>query len=280
MKHFFTLAVLLFCTSFSRAADEGLLLHWKFDEGQGAVAKDASGAGNDGAMKAAWSTSPSGGAAMLDGTAATVITAKLPEGKRLGKDSWTVMAWVKPQQFSIESKQNQRRLFAYGAYPEAFFCVDVFSTGAVSLYEVYKNGDKSITAGATSSTALTLNQWAHVAVVHDRKSGMANVYINGRLRSEQKLPPEFDADLNVSGEFTVGNGFQNYWGAADEVRLYKRALSRSEIKALFEPMKTTFGVVATASEDSRRCKGSDSARFCECQRGMGKERFCDVRARI
>ena len=280
MKHFFTLAVLLFCTSFSRAADEGLLLHWKFDEGQGAVAKDASGAGNDGAMKAAWSTSPSGGAAMLDGTAATVITAKLPEGKRLGKDSWTVMAWVKPQQFSIESKQNQRRLFAYGAYPEAFFCVDVFSTGAVSLYEVYKNGDKSITAGATSSTALTLNQWAHVAVVHDRKSGMANVYINGRLRSEQKLPPEFDADLNVSGEFTVGNGFQNYWGAADEVRLYNRALSGSEIKALFEPMKTTFGVVATASETAADEREAIQQGFVNANAAWAKKDFALARKNL
>lgn len=241
--------VLLSCLMLHAAhADDALLLHWKFDEGQGNIVKDASGQNFDGTMRATWNPSPAGNAAILDGTAATVISAKLPEGKRLGQDSWTVMAWVKPQQFSYNSPQNQRRLFAYGAYPQAFFCVDVFSTGAVSLYEVYKDGDKSIAAGVTSSTPLTLNQWAHVAVIYDRAAKVASVYINGRLRGEQKLPPEFDANLNVSGEFTVGNGWQNFWGAVDEVRLYKRALSGKEIKAIFEPMKNTFGVVPTAAE--------------------------------
>ncbi len=248
MTRFFTVAFLLFCTAFSRAADDGLLLHWTFDEGQGTVVKDFSGLGSNGAMKASWGASPAGGAALLDGTPATVVSAQLPEGQRLGKDSWSVMAWVKPQQFTYESAQNQRRLFAYGAYPQAFFCVDIFSTGAVSLYSVYKTGEKSISAGATASTALTLNQWAHFAIVCDRKSGVVTLYINGRARGEQKLPPEFDADLGVSGEFTLGNGFQNYWGAADEVRLYNRALPKEEIKAIFEPMKTTFNVVPTSAE--------------------------------
>jgi hypothetical protein len=250
MIRFLIFATVLFCASFAWAQEPGLLLHWKFDEGQGALAQDASGQNSIGAMKASRGQSPSGGAAVTDGTAATVISTKLPPEKRLGKDSWTVMAWIKPQQFTFNSAQNQRRLFACGSYPQAFWGVDIFSTGAVSLYQTYKAGDKNISSGVTSSASLTLNQWAHVAVTCDRKAGLCSVYINGRLRGEQKLPPEFDADLSGYSEFTVGNGWQNYWGAIDEVRLYKRALSRNEVKAIFETMKTTFGVVPTASEEA------------------------------
>lgn len=249
MKQYIALAVLLMNTCFAPAADEGLLLYWKFDEEQGALVKDAAGHGLDGTMRAKRGASASGGAALLDGTAATVISTKLPEGKRLGKDSWSVMAWVKPQQLTIDRTQNQRRLFAYGAYPQAFFCVDIMGTGTVSLYSVYKVAEKSITAGAVSSVSLTAGRWAHVAVTCDRKSGLASIYINGRLRNEQKLPPEFDADLGVNGEFTVGNGWQNYWGAVDEVRLYKRALARGEVKAIFGQLKTAFNVTPTASEE-------------------------------
>ncbi len=251
MLHLFlrllTLTVLLSCAAFAQA-DEGLLLHWKFDEGKGGVTADAAGQGVNGQTTAGWAASPLGGAALLDGTAATVVKTVLPPEKRLGKDSWTVMAWVKPQQFTIESAQNQRRLFAYGAYPQAFFCVDVFSSGAISLYSTYQVAGKNISAGASSATGLTLGQWSHVAVVCDRKAGIVSIYINGRPRGEQKLPPEFDADLSAHGEFTVGNGWQNYWGAADEVRLYKRTLSKAEVKAMFEPLKTTFNVVPTAAE--------------------------------
>lgn len=277
MTRIFAVAALLFCASWGRAANEGLLLHWKFDEGAGSIVKDASGQGNDGAMKAQWGPSPSGSAALLDGTTATLVSTKLPEGMRLGKDSWTVMGWVKPQQFTYNSTQNQRRLFAYGAYPQAFFCVDVFGTGAVSLYAVYKDGEKSISSGATSSSSLNLGQWAHVAVVCDRKAGSTNVYINGRLRSEQKLPPEWDADLNVNGEFTVGNGWQNYWGAADEVRLYKRALKREEIKALFEPMKTTFNVIPTAAEEAADALEAIQQGFVDANAAWAKKDFAGVR---
>lgn len=250
MIRFFVLAGLLLCATLAHAADDGLLLHWKFDEGRGNAVQDAAGQGLNGQVTAGWGASPSGGTALLDGTPATIIRSVLPPEKRLNRESWSVMGWVKPQQFTFNSAQNQRRLFAYGAYPQAFFCVDIFGTGMVSLYQIYDVAGKKISSGVTSSTALTLNQWAHVAVICDRKAGLASVYINGRPRGEQKLPPEFDADLSVNGEFTVGNGWQNYQGDADEVRLYKRALMRGEVKAIFDQMKTAFDVKPTPAEEA------------------------------
>ena len=280
MNRLLILAALFFCLTQAHAADDGLILHWKFDEGRGTLAQDASGQGINGQSGAGWEASPVGGAALLSGTPATIVKADLPPAQRLGKESWTVMAWVKPQQFSIEGKQNQRRLFAYGAYPKAFFGVDIFSTGVVSLYQVYDAAGKGVTSGVSSSTPLTLNQWSHVAVICDRKARLANIYINGRLRGEQKLPPEFDGDFSISGEFTVGNGWQNYWGAADEVRLYKRALSGREIKAEFERLKGAFNVISTPAEETADALEAIQTSFDAVNAAWVKKDFAGVRAHL
>ena len=54
-----TLAGLFPCVSLAGAAEDGLL-HWKFDEGSGNVAQDASGQGLNGDVKASQADSPVG----------------------------------------------------------------------------------------------------------------------------------------------------------------------------------------------------------------------------
>ena len=279
MKSLSTLLILLCCVlgGSARAADESLLLHWPFNEGRGNVAHDNSGHDLNGQVTAQWDASPAGEAVLLDGTAATVVKAELPLEKRLGKASWTVMAWVKPQQFTIDSAQNQRRLFAYGNYPQAFFCVDILSTGALSLYQVYEAAGKQISSSTTSSTSLTLDNWAHVAVVCDRQAAINRIYINGRLRAEQPLPPQFDADLDINGEFTVGNGWQNYWGAADEVKLVRRALAPAEVKVEFVRLQPNFKVVATPAEVQADAREAISQSFAEANVAWAKKDFIGAR---
>lgn len=230
------------------AEDGSPLVYWKFAEGSGNSAQDLSGHGVTGSVRALWKNSETGHALFFDGTSRTVVSAQLPENLRLGKGSWSLMAWVKPQQFTIESRQNQRRLFAYGSYPKAFFCVDILGTGAISLYQVYQQDGKNLSASTITSTTLSLDRWAHVAIISDRQTATTQIYINGVLRAEQNSPPNFQPDLSVSGEFTVGNGFQNYLGMAEEVKLYGKALTRNEVKAEFAKLKTTFKIVPTASE--------------------------------
>ena len=277
MKTILAAMALLSIVTAARADDAGLLLHWKFDEGQGAVAHDASGHGVTGSVTASWTGSATGGALSFDGTPAMVVTASMPAASRLGTSSWTVMGWVKPRQFSIDRPQNQRRLFAYGAYPRAFFCVDLLSSGTVSVYQCYQDGGHTIAAGAGSSTALTAGQWAHVAVVCDRSAGLTRIYINGRLRGEEKLPAEFAPDLSVSGEFTVGNSWQNYWGIADEVRLYRRALAGPEIKGEFVRLKGPFNVIDTAAEAASDAQDAVREALNRANEAWEKKEFNTVR---
>ena len=276
MNRFSLVPLTLLCAfgigQIARAADNAPLLHWNFDEGKGTFAKDAASQ-IDATFSGAWNISPSGSAVFLDGTAATVVKTQLPPAKRLDKSSWTMMLWIKPQQFTIDKAQNQRRLFAYGSYPQAYFGLDILANGTPSFYETYQADGKSPAFGLAASTPLALHQWAHLAVVSDRDAKMTRIYLNGRLRGEAKWPADFTPDFSQFGELTVGNGFQNFWGEADEVQLFRRALSRQEIAGEFERLKTVFGVVATPAEIQSDAREAMENAFVQVNAAAAKADF-------
>jgi hypothetical protein len=225
-------------------AQDGLLLHYPFDEGAGTVAVDASENKLNGTVAAAWVDSPSGKALFFDGQSAHIVRVQVPPALRFGKGSWTFCAWLKPTQFSIEDRQNQRRIFSFGVFPDANMVIDILSNGRMSYYFCYRNPAGTITStGGTAATPLKLGEWSHVALVCDRENRRVETYLNGFSQGASTLPADFDGDFTLNGELTFGSGWHNYWGLMDEVRVYRRALSRPEIKAQFAALKDTFGAV-------------------------------------
>jgi hypothetical protein len=51
--------------------------------------------------------------------------------------------------------------------------IDILSTGQFSFFFCYRSGaaDVTVSAGGSSAARLKTNQWAHVALVCDRKTG-------------------------------------------------------------------------------------------------------------
>jgi len=226
------------------AAANDLLVYWNFDQGGQEMVTDLSGNGLDGSVGAAWIESPSGRAVMMNGTPKSIVAVKIREDKRFGKKSWTFMSMVKPIQFSIESVQNQRRIFAFGEYPDAYIVIDIKGTGQMSYYSCYKNSaGKTMSAGGSSSISLIEGAWAHIAVVCSREKKSIRMYVNGYCPHSNRLPNNFDGDFVLDGGLTVGSGWQNYWGLVDEVKIYRSALTPEDIEAEFERLKRTFGVV-------------------------------------
>ncbi|MCF7975638.1 MAG: right-handed parallel beta-helix repeat-containing protein [Phycisphaerae bacterium] len=237
-------------------AADGLLIHWNFDQGQQAAVKDLSGHGLDGPVGAGWVESPVGQAAMMDGTSKSTVSVKIPEALRFGKASWTFMAMVKPITFGIDSAQNQRRLFAFGTYPDAYLVIDIQGTGHMNCYFCYKDSaGKVVSAGGSSSMRLSENQWAHIALVCDRDRQLIAMYVNGYSPEAQPLPGNFDGDFALGG-LTVGNAWQNYWGLVDEIKIHRSALTPEQIEAEFDRLKGPFKVVeseaATAAKKQIR----------------------------
>jgi hypothetical protein len=239
-----SIVVILLGAGIGALAQEAPMLYYPLDEGRGKVAADASGNKLDGVVSADWTDSPSGKALSFDGQPASIVKVQLPVEQRFGKDSWTFSAWIKPRQFTIDDPQNQRRLFAFGMYPDAYLVIDILSTGQLSFYFCYRPGaaDVTVSAGGSSAARLKTNEWAHVALVCDRKTGQVETYINGFSQGVTALSPNFAGDFSLGGELTLGSGWHNYWGLMDEVKVYRRALARTELRAEFARLKATFGV--------------------------------------
>ncbi|QIY91515.1 endo-beta-N-acetylglucosaminidase H [Chryseobacterium gallinarum] len=77
-----------------------------------------------------------------------------------------------------------------------------------------------------STTALSTNTWYHVAATYD--GATMKLYINGVLDASKAQA----GNVNSNGAFNVGylyNVSRNFNGKIDEVRVWKRALSQTEI---------------------------------------------------
>ncbi len=106
--------------------------------------------------------------------------------------------------------------------------------GGVLSFQFFDISGRECVAVRTTSK-LKDNEWQHIAVTYD--GSVANIYYNGKLE---------DTNLNVSREIkpayrylSFGNGCDDsiYWpfrGMMDDIRLYNRALTEDEIKALSE----------------------------------------------
>lgn len=260
-------------------AQDALLLHYAFDEGSGTVATDASSNKLNGAVSAAWTDSPSGKALSFDGQPNGVVKVQLPAQQRLGKDSWTFSVWLKPTQFTIDDPQNQRRLFAFGVYPDAYLVIDLFSKGQPSYYFCFKNAaGATVSAGGIAAAGLPLGQWSHVALACDRQKGQVEFYLNGFSQGVTALPQGFDGDFSTGGELTLGNGWHNYWGLMDEVRLYRRALARTEIRAEFARLKDTFGVKESPEAAAAEKREALMQAFARTHEDWAAGNFAAVRA--
>ena len=238
----FTIMALCAASGIAVAQPEGPLLHYTFDADAPGQCLDSSGNGLNAQGGGPRVASPSGQAMATDGTGATVAQVTVPENLALAKASWTFAAWYRPERLAIEDAQNQRRIFSYGSFPDANIVIDITGAGAVTTYMCYRDAEGSIvSAGGGSSLRLSENEWAHLAVVCDRDERTVSVYVNGYRSGLAGLPEGFDGDYSQHRELTIGSGWHNIQGAVDEALLYRRALTKQEVREEFRRCAQAFG---------------------------------------
>ena len=77
---------------------------------------------------------------------------------------------------------------------------------------------------------LELNKWQHIVCLFKR--GQRNkIYINGVKGTDS--PPSADEPLSLTTPVRIAQSTYDYQGLIDEVRIYNRALTPEEIKALY-----------------------------------------------
>ena len=100
----------------------------------------------------------------------------------------------------------------------------------------------------TANNTLVLKKWQNVVVTWDGSATAANVhiYIDGVESSYQTTTNGASLVSDSSNNFIIGNSQSaafTFDGLIDEVRVYKRALSANEIKALYRGREVWNGIV-------------------------------------
>lgn len=197
----------------------GLAAHWKFDETSGTTANDSSGNSNHGTLtnmdpSTDWVAGKVGGALDLDGTNDVVV---VPDHATLDLVApVTVAFWLNARSLSKS------------------FNTFVSKWGAQHNYSPYANSSRMLciysNGGTCSSYQIPLNQWVHIATVMTATNN-TDIYINGRYHSSVARGTGATSSANVG----IGNapGYsENIDGIMDDVRLYNRGLSATEVAAL------------------------------------------------
>ncbi|UCC97872.1 MAG: LamG domain-containing protein, partial [Phycisphaerales bacterium] len=214
---FFVFVLGLVLTNRANAADPSLVGWWKFDDGSGNIAKDSSGNGNDGTLNggAQWVEGQLGGAIEFNGSNSYVSAPHIPLNSR----SFTIAMWVNPVLYT-----DQQVIFGQ------------HQTGSQNLsihFRLYGPNSGRVRMGFysndldTSGNTIQENNWYHLTFWYDFENQNRRIYVNGAQEAEGSAGPF----LGTSGETRIGQWNNNQWfrGIIDDVRIYSRALTDSEI---------------------------------------------------
>jgi hypothetical protein len=210
----------------------GLVLHWRFDEPTGSAAVDSSGQGLDGTYSGSTIPSPSTevppttfanpGSRRFDATAGnSVQLASMPAALQPAQ-GLTVTVWFRTTQ------TTRADLVSYGG--------DYFIRWNVGEMEFVRRRPpgSSATWVAASGLAPTANDgsWHHAAGVAS-VDGSTTIYLDGTVVDQDgsRLPFTYLAPSTLVVGRSMAGG-QQFDGWMDEVRIYDRALSVDEIRAL------------------------------------------------
>ena len=207
----------------TQGLDRGLVGHWTFDDGEGAIARDVSGGENHGRIMggAKWTDGKIGGALAFDGEDDFVSIPNQDHFNLTG--GITVLAWVqvrsftRPWQAIVTKGDRAWRLHrANERQSVGFACSDLARDQVGDLL---------------GKTDIADGEWHHVAGILDE--GKMSIFVDGVLDASATFSPNIStneypvligANAQVKGRW--------FHGIIDEVRIYDRALSLDELRAL------------------------------------------------
>jgi hypothetical protein len=216
------------------SSSDGLIGWWKLDESSGMVAADSAGASTGNLVGVTtgfgWVTGRIGNGRAFDGASNYL---DFDSNLLAVTNNFTIAAWINPRQvtqslgvfFALRSRYAKSGI-KLGINTRS----DLFIEGqtAAGLQQIYH-----------ALGRIQYDTWQHIVVVYD-KSNFA-VYINGeRFGPAHGANGSWDGDLvmDPSGVTRIGaegGSVANFFfdGLIDDVRLYKRTLSATEVTALY-----------------------------------------------
>ena len=204
----------------------GLVAAYSFNEGTGGTLTDRTGLGHTGTLSgAAWTTQGRfGGALSFDGVNDWVT---IGDANDLDVTTGlTVEAWVYPTALGATTWREVVIKERPGG--EVFNLYANGDTGRPVIY-VARAAQPDPPQGAGGTSQLAVNTWTHLAATYDGTT--LRLYVNGTQVGTQAAAGPL---LTSSGVVRLGgNGLwgEFFQGRIDEVRLYNRALTATELQA-------------------------------------------------
>jgi hypothetical protein len=165
------------------------------------------------------------------------ITVSDSESLDLTEYGFTLMAWVKPESSSgwrTAVLKETRRGLAYALYANDASTKDCRPAGYVNVWGY----DRAAIANSCASH----NEWMHIATT--LQNDTIRIYVNGRLEKTASARGDVAHSrrpLRIGGNAVWGEFFK---GTLDEIRIYNRSLSATEIA---DDMMTPVGAGAPAA---------------------------------
>jgi hypothetical protein len=212
----------------------GLVAYWPFNEGAGTTTVDASGNGRHGTLVNGpqWTTDP---ALSFDGIDDYVdVGAFDVTGSAL-----TLAAWIQSRDLANCSAADCRILSKATGTAEAdhYFMLSTIANGPSTVLRFrLKTNNGTTTTLIAGSSALPEDTWVHAAAVYDGST--MELFLDGV--SVGSTAKSGALSTNAAVDVWIGSNpqvaFSKPWdGVIDEVRIYERALTSAEIRALPPP---------------------------------------------
>ena len=210
---------------------DGIVSHWKFDEGSGNIAYDSTGINDGSIYGATWTTGKIDGALSFDDVDDYVVIADDPSLRFTQYDSFSVSFWAKPSNGGyVFSKLN--------AYPQS----GIFGYALRWLSDTYKFQFMTQESGVDNVFVDTTNNSVHAGIwyfgtaVYDNKN--MKVYLNAELKGTNFFGLD-TGNTSPDNNFAIGVRLlpsileQHFGGIIDDVIIFDRALSDQEIREIY-----------------------------------------------
>lgn len=214
---------------------QGLVAYWRFDEGEGDIAFDETGNHNDGALLCAaegcspprWVKGKLGSGLKFDGR--DYVGVHDDTNLDMGTGDFTISVWIKPRvNFSIGTSGIDYVIVVknnpYGDNPGYML---FFYKWHGWTFRVSDNiGQDQVALNSAASPV-----WTHLVGV--KTNDYLRLYADSMFRDQLNISK---GNVSGKGAFHIGidwNFQRGFDGIIDEVRIYNRALTESEIKRLY-----------------------------------------------
>ncbi len=199
---------------------DALVSWWKFNENSGSTAADSKGGNNGTIHGARWDTGVEGAALSFDGSKDYVT---VPNAANLNvTNQITLMAWAK----TMENKTC--KVVEKGDWDGQSILQDHWNGWTAQIRTA---DNKSVSINWKNGIPV-YGEWYHIAMTYDGKA--LRLFVNGQLMNSKAVTGKLHVN---SRTFVIGSndGSQKFFhGSIDDVRFFNKALSQTEIQAVFK----------------------------------------------